>query len=120
MIKNRTVYALKHTNDGDDIYMGSTSKPLEQCLDKHKNGAKKGEVSRLYNHMRETGVDKWWIVTFLCFSCTKNTIRETCDIWVDRTGSIHVSNKEPLQIMKKQSSLQEYMPEYYQQNREEI
>ena len=47
MIKNRTVYVLRYVNDGDDVYMGSTSKPLNQILEQHKDRGKKGEKTIL-------------------------------------------------------------------------
>ena len=97
MIKNWMVYLLKYTNDGNNVYMGSTSKSLDQCLEQHKDRAKKGEETILYSRMRETGVDKWWIVAFLTFPCDEKTIRETCDRWVGQTGSIHVGCKKPLE-----------------------
>ena len=67
-IKNRTVYVLTRTNKADDddsdIYVGSTSKPLERRLAGHiqlaKNFIERGcsENNRLFVRMNEIG----WVI----------------------------------------------------------
>ena len=79
-IKNRTVYKLCRTDGGNDVYFGSTSQPLGQRFTEHKYNA--GNPSRLkwyggsklYEKMREVGVQHWKIVPLLTFACNQETI----------------------------------------------
>lgn len=95
-IKNRTVYMLCRTNkpdDGTDIYIGSTSKPLCQRLCAHRYRAKNfigegySENNRLYKRMNDVGIMSWQIIPLLTFACNQKTIRDFERQWVTATGA---------------------------------
>ena len=92
-IKNRTVYMLCRTDGGNDIYIGSTSQPLEGRFNAHKQNAgnpsnlKYHGGSKLYKKMREVGIHKWKIVPLLTFACNQKTIFEFEQEWLRATGA---------------------------------
>ena len=83
-IKNRTVYMLcradKTEDDGNYVYVGSTSQPLCQRLRTHTHRAGNPSQyyggSKLYERMREIRVQKCEIVPLLTFACTRAQICE--------------------------------------------
>ena len=87
-IKNRTVYMLSRTDGGNDIYIGSTSLPLERRFSHHKQFA--GNPSRLkwfggsklYKKMREVGVHRWKITPLITIPCDRATICECEQVWI--------------------------------------
>ena len=87
-IKERTVYMLCRTDGGTDIYIGSTSYPLGTQFSQHKYDA--GNPSRLkwyggsklYQKMRDVGVQHWKIVRLLTFACGRGTICEFEQEWI--------------------------------------
>ena len=88
-IKPRTVYQLVRTDKPDnwtDIYVGSTSLPLNRRLSKHRTAAGI-ENSRLYTRMLEVGIYKWKIVPLLTYPCDQKTIREFEKTWIDVLNS---------------------------------
>ena len=90
-IKNRTVYMLcrkDKSEDGTDIYIGSTSKTLEKRLSGHRSDAQslKNGGSRVYKRMREIGLQNWKMVPLLTFSCDKKTIFEFEKQWIGLIG----------------------------------
>ena len=84
-IKPRTVYLLRRTDkeeDGTDLYIGSTSKKLKYRLSSHKCPSSHMRKSKLYERMREVGIDSWMIVPLLTFTCDRNTILEFEKEWI--------------------------------------
>lgn len=88
-IKERTVYMLCRTDKvEDDVYVGSTSCPLEKRFSHHKYNAgnpsrlKYYGNSKLYKRMREVGIERWKIVPLLTFACNRETICEFEFQWV--------------------------------------
>ena len=79
-IKNRAVYMLCRTDGGTDIYIGSTSCPLEKRFANHKyragNPSRFYSGSKLYKKMREVGVQHWKIIPLLTFACNWETIHK--------------------------------------------
>ena len=108
-IKERTVYMLcradKTGDDGADIYIGSTSKPLGKRFSEHKQNAgnpsrlKYHGNSKLYRKMREVGVQRWKIVPLLSFACDRKTICEFEKCWVKATGA-DLNTNSPITDMK--------------------
>ena len=87
-VKERTVYVLTRKNkaDGDDsdIYVGSTSRSLEQRLCCRRCDAIRpgNENNRLYKRMREVGLENWEILPLLSRTCGIKTIREVERKWL--------------------------------------
>ena len=87
-IKERTVYMLRWADGGNGIYVGSTSQALKERLREHKKDAgnpsrlKYYGSSKLYQKMREVGVQHWEIVPLLTFACDQNTIFEFEREWI--------------------------------------
>ena len=86
-IKNRTVYFLRRTDkedDGTDIYVGSTLKPLGKRFAIHRCDATRpgNENNRLYKRMREVGLGNWEILPLLSRTCDLRTIREVERKWL--------------------------------------
>ena len=84
-IKPRTVCLLKRTDkedDGTDIYIGSTSKPLPKRLIGHRADSKRCS-SRLYKRMDEVGPKKGEIVPLVVVpSCGKIEILNFEQEWI--------------------------------------
>ena len=91
-IKNRTVCMLcradKTGDDGEDVYVGSTSLPLGKRFESHKQDARNpfrlkhyGD-SKLYRRMRDVGVQHWKIIPLLTFPCDRKTICEFEREWI--------------------------------------
>lgn len=55
-----TVYILKNTID-ELVYIGSTTQPLQTRLREHKSRARRNRKYRVYDVMREYGVDNFYI-----------------------------------------------------------
>ena len=64
-VKKRTVYVLskKITDETYDVYVGSTSKPMEERLSTHINCSLRAcnEKNKLYVRMRQVGLENWKI-----------------------------------------------------------
>ena len=81
-IKERVVYVLTRKNkaadNNTDVYVGSTSYSLKKRLCEHRSTARGAgnENNKLYERMREVGVDSWKITPLLSQLCDKKTIRE--------------------------------------------
>ena len=122
-IKERTVYMLcrigKVEDDGTDVYIGSTSKPLCQRFSEHKQNAgnpsrlKYHGNSKLYRRIREVGVQRWKIVPLLSFACTRKTTCEFEKCWVKATGA-NLNTNSPITDRK------EYDVAYREANSEKI
>ena len=118
-IKKRTVYMLRRTDGGNDIYIGSTSQPLKGRYMRHmyraKNFIKHGcsKDTRLYTRMNEVGLDNWRISPLLSRMCDIKTIREEEKEWV-RALKAGLNTYSPVTDQK------EYMATYYKNNRETI
>ena len=84
-IKQRFVYVLTRTNKADDdetdVYVGSTSLSLRQRLQIHRCVSKSNN-SKLYERMREVGINNWEIIPLLQRTCDKKTIWELERKWV--------------------------------------
>ena len=91
-IKPRIVYVLtrkdKADDDGTDIYVGSTSLPLEKRFTLHRQRAKNfiedgcSGNNRLYVRMNEIGLENWEVLPLLARMCGIKTIREVEKNWV--------------------------------------
>ena len=93
-IKPRTVYLLRRTDkedDGTDLYVGSTSKPLKYRLKDHRCKAERCN-SRLYKRMREIGKHNWEIIPLLSRICDRNTIYKVEKKWIGILGTDLNSN----------------------------
>ena len=77
-IKLRTVYLLRRTDkedDGTDLYVGSTSRPLKNRLCQHKSYTKIVS-NKLYTKMLEIGTNNWEIIPLLSRICDRKKICE--------------------------------------------
>ena len=84
-IKNRTVYVLCRTDkseDGSDLYIGSTSRSLKERLRCHKKGAERLKYRniRLYKRMNDS--ENWKIIPLVTFACGQKTIFEFERDWI--------------------------------------
>ena len=93
-IKERTVYMLCRTDGGNDVYVGSTSWSLCLRLSTHRQRAgnpsrlKYYGGSKLYQKMRELGIQHWGIVPLITFACDRKTICEFKREWVKALKAI--------------------------------
>ena len=82
-IKLQTIYMLKRIGGAanKDIYVGSTSLPLEQRFSLHKYNAKNfmdrgyNGKNLLFSRMLEVGVDNWEIIPLQVTDADRNTAR---------------------------------------------
>ena len=122
-IKNRIVYMLCRTDetddDGTDIYIGSTSRPLKERLRKHRSNAKNflkrgyTENRKLYTGMNEVGFQSWNIISLLTFTCDKKTVFEFEKRWIGLIGA-------DLNTISPITNRKEYKVSYREANKEEI
>ena len=88
-IKKQTVYMLRRTDGGNEVYIGSTSMPLKKRYMKHiymaKNFMDRGcsKDNRLYTRMNEVGLGNWRISPLLSRVCDIKTIRECEQVWIE-------------------------------------
>ena len=90
-IKNRTVYVLCRTDkpeDGTDLYIGSTSRPLKERLWDHKKKARKfkmlgyRENNKLFTRLNDVGLSNWKIIPLVTFACDQKSIFEFEQDWI--------------------------------------
>ena len=114
-IKQRIVYVLtrkdKADDDGTDIYVGSTSLPLERRLYLHRQAAviPGNGNNRLYKRMNGIGLDNWKVLPLLSRMCGIKTIREIERKWI-RILSADLNSYLPI---REEKMFKEYMVNYY-------
>ena len=122
-IKQRTVYVLTRTNKDDDddtdIYVGSTSQPLNDRLRRHLYAALKRvdcENNKLYIRMRTVGLQNWEIIPLLSRTCDIKTICEVERKWC---GIMHadLNTLSPITTLAERRQQQ---ADYYEANKEAI
>ncbi len=68
--KNGKIYTIRCKNDDSLIYVGSTTQPLFKRWFQHKSKANEEKInSLLYQKIRETNVEDWYIELFENFPC---------------------------------------------------
>ena len=123
-VKNRTVYLLRWTDKPDDwtdVYVGSTSQPLNYRLCCHKYSAKnflrRGYTeNNLYTRMSRVGVQNWKVIPLLTFACDINKICEFEKAWV----AVLNANLNTNSPVREEKTVQEYKVNYYKANKEAI
>ena len=116
--KNRT----DKPDDGTDIYVGSTSQPLNYLLYCHKYSAKNflrlgySENNLLYMKMSRVGVQNWEILPLLGRMCDIKTIRELERKWI----SVLQADLDTNSPVREEKTVQEYGVNYYKANKEAI
>ena len=124
--KQRIVYVLTRTNKADDddtdIYVGSTSKSLNDRLCGHRRDAIRAgnENNKLYKRMRTVGIQNWEITPLLSRTCDLKTIRELERKWckimnADLNTYLPITTPE-----EKKSQKADYDAEYRKSNKEAI
>ena len=128
--KNGKIYTIRCKNDDTLIYMGSTIQPLFKRWHEHKkvlnNEKSKSYNYLLYQKMRETNIEDWYIELYEEFSCENTeqlnkregeTIREIGTlnkVIPGRTQKEYIEdNKDKIKEYKK-----DYNKEWYQKNSE--
>ena len=121
-IKPRTVYMLcrkgKKEGDGLDLYIGSTSLPLEERLSGHRASAQSSRDggSKVYKRMHEIGLQNWKMVPLLTYACDQKTIFEFEKQWVGIIGP-GLNTNSPV---REEETRKEYKVAYYDNNKETI
>ena len=120
-IKNRIVYVLtrkdKADDDDTDIYVGSTSLPLEKRFSLHRYNANNfmdrgySGNNRLYVRMNEIGLGNWEILPLLSRMCGIKTIREVEKNWIRIL-------KADLNSYSSVTDRKEYRAAYYKNNKD--
>lgn len=125
-IKPRIVYVLTRKNKADDddtdMYVGSTSMPLNKRLCCHRCDAIRvgNENNRLYKRMCEVGLQNWEILPLLGRTCDIKTIYELERKWIDVVGADLNTNSPITTISEKKEHKKEYDVGYYENNKEVI
>ena len=121
-IKERTVYVLTRKNKADDddsdIYVGSTSRTLEQRFVVHRSDAIRSgnENNRLYKRMREIGLGNWEILPLLAWVCGIKEIREVERKWI-KILNAGLNSYLPV---REEETVEEYQAAYYEKNKDAI
>ena len=71
--QNGKIYQILNNID-DDVYVGSTCQTLSQRMTYHRSDAKRGVVSKVYQKMREVGIEHFYIELIEVSPC--NSIEE--------------------------------------------
>ena len=128
--KNGKIYTIRCKNDDSLIYVGSTIQPLFKRWHQHKlilnNEKHKGYNMLLYQKIRETNIEDWFIELYEEFSCENKEqlnkregeiIREIGTlnkVIPGRTQKEYIEdNKDKIKEYKK-----DYNKEWYQKNSE--
>jgi group I intron endonuclease len=83
MYQNGKIYKLVNSNDPNEFYVGSTKNELRKRLHGHKEACKGGELSTVYQRMRELGPDDFHIVLLEAWPCnSKDELRQREDHWI--------------------------------------
>ena len=108
--KNGKIYTIRCKNDDTLIYVGSTVQPLFKRWHHHKTSLKnKNDNMLLYQKMRETNIEDWYIELYEKFSCENK----------------EQLNKREGQIIREISSLNKRiegrtLKEYYEDNKDKF
>ena len=105
----------KTGDDGTDLYIGSTSQPLEERLRCHKKDAQRSRNvnNRLYKRMGQIGLQNWKIIPLVTFVCVQKTIFGFEKQWIDLIGA-DLNVRSPITDRKK------YNAGYYLGNKKAI
>ena len=109
----------KPDDDGTDIYVGSTSKPLKERLRKHRSNAKNflkrgyTENHKLYTRMNDVGVWNWNTIPLVMFACDQKTIFEFQRDWIQIL-------KTDLNMIFPVTDRKKYKAEYRKNNKDAI
>ena len=128
-IKPRIVYVLTRTNKADDddtdIYVGSTSRSLNDRLCCHRCDATRvgNENNKLYSRMRAVGLQNWEIISLLSRTCDIKTIRELERKWckimsTDLNTNLPILKPGELNLNKE--AIKQYQADYYKSNKDAI
>jgi len=107
---NSKVYCLRQSNDNDRIvYIGSTTRTLSERMAEHRRCTITRPKSKIHNHMRDVGVDHFYIELLTDFPC-------------DRKEQLHAEEGRHIRLHKDEllnsniagRSLSEYMHDYLQ------
>ena len=112
----------KKEADGPDLYIGSTSQPLEGRLSTHKSDAMRqgNENNRLHKRMREIGLQDWKMVPLLTFACDQKTIFEFEGQWIGIIGPGLNTNSPIREEETREEYKANYSVKYYGGNKEKI
>jgi hypothetical protein len=128
--KNGKIYTVRCKNDNSLIYVGSTIQPLFKRWYQHKqilnNEKSKKYNFFLYQKMRETNIEDWYIELYEEFSCENKEqlnkrdgeiIREIGTLNKKIAGRTHKEYKKEYRENNKEK-ISEQMKEYYKNNKE--
>ncbi len=121
---NGKIYKLLNTID-DEVYIGSTTQPLHKRLSWHKQDANgMCKTARVYTHMRELGVDKFYIELIEEFPCTNNSMLTAREgTFIRELGTLNTvvagRTRQEYQIENKQR-LNEISAKYHREHKEEL
>jgi hypothetical protein len=101
----------------DEIYIGSTYQALHKRMFEHRNTAKTGKRFRIYEKMRELGIDTFSIELVESYPCENRTeLRQREGYWIRHL-------KATLNMItpgRTDEYYQEYKKEYNKQHKEQI
>ena len=83
------IYKILNTID-DEIYVGSTMEKLSTRMKQHRSCTKHGSNYKIYQHMRDIGVDKFYIK--LIENCPCSSIEELLrkeGEWIRKIGTLN-------------------------------
>ena len=115
--KNGKIYTIRCKNDNTFIYVGSTVQPLFKRWHQHKkilNNEKRKEYNIfLYQKIRETNLENWYIELYEEFSCeSKEQLNQREGEVIRKIGTLNklIAGRTPKEKNK----------EYYEANKDKI
>lgn len=119
-----TVKVYKLTNTVDDcFYVGSTKQRLSQRLHQHKKHCRQGRTARVYEHMRDVGIDTYQITLVetkqvVDFEAQRQFERAVCDRLKNELGVDICLNMNRAHITADECKKQQ--KQHYERNKELI
>ena len=137
--KNGKIYTIRYKNDDSLIYVGSTIQPLFKRWHGHKcrvNNEKSKEYNYfLYQKMRETNIEDWYIELYEEFSCeSKEQLNQREGEVIRKIGTLNklIAGRTPKEYVEdnkdkikkwfidNKDKMKQYYKEYREKNKDKL
>jgi len=126
--KNGKIYTIRCKNDDSLIYVGSTVQPLFKRWYEHKHDSKLENNILLYQKIKETNVDDWYIELYENFPCNnREELNKREGEVIRQIGTLNknIAGRTPKEYIKQwtvdnKEKISQKKKEYRQRNKELI
>ena len=123
--KNGKIYCIRNSVD-NDIYIGSTCSPLSKRMSGHRTDtkARPKTCSKLYQKMKEIGLDKFYIELLLEYPCeNKEQLQAKEGEYIRKYGTLNnlvAGRSKKEQYIECRETILQKQKEYDKRNREKV